>query len=162
MYQDGIREFYSPTHLIFGWGASARTGLEAKRLGGKRVFLVTDQRVHSAELSKGPIESLREAGIEVVLFADCEVDPAIATVERALRLYHAESCDVVVVVGGGSPICLGRAVALRATNRDKDLRAMEGMNQFSAPPHRPCSLPRQPDPAVRCLPCSSSPTRSGR
>jgi alcohol dehydrogenase len=134
VYQDGIREFYSPTYLIFGWGASASTGLEAKRLGGKRVFLVTDQRVHGAGLSKGPIESLREAGIEVVLFADCEVDPAIATVERALRVYHAEGCDVVVVVGGGSPICLGRAVALRATNRDKDLRAMEGMNLFSTRP----------------------------
>jgi len=38
------------------------------------------------------------------------------------------------VVGGGSPICLGRAVALRASNQDKDLRAMEGMNKFSVRP----------------------------
>jgi alcohol dehydrogenase len=134
VYHDGIREFYSPTHLIIGWGAAARTGIEAKRLGAKRVFVVTDQQVHGAGLSKGPIASLREAGIGIVLFADCEVDPAIATVEKALRLYLAENCDVVVVIGGGSPICLGRAVALRATNRDKDLRAMEGMNLFAAPP----------------------------
>lgn len=134
MPDDGIREFYSPTHLIFGWGASARAGTEARRLGGKRAFVVTDQRVHGAGLTQGPLKSLREAGIEPVIFADCEVDPAISTVEKALALYLLERCDVVVVIGGGSPICLGRAVALRATNPDKKLQAMEGMNLFAAAP----------------------------
>ena len=129
-----IREFYSPTHLIFGWGAAARTGGEAKRLGARRVFLVTDQRVHGAGLTKVPLDSLREAGAEVVVFADCEPDPAIPTVEKALGLYIAEHCDVIVVVGGGSAICLGRAVALRATNREKTLPALEGMNRFDALP----------------------------
>jgi alcohol dehydrogenase class IV len=134
MSQHDIREFYSPTHVIFGWGAAMRTGAEAKRQGGKRVFVVTDQRVHGAGVTKGPLESLRAAGLEVVLFPDCEVDPAIATVEKALQLYLAENCDIVVVIGGGSPICLGRAVALRATNQNNDLRALEGMNKFSARP----------------------------
>jgi len=134
MLHQGTREFYSPTHLIFGWGAAARTGSEAKRHGGQRVFLVTDQRVHAAGATKVPLESLRAAGLEIVMFADCEVDPAIATVEKALELYLAKNCDVVVVVGGGSPICLGRAVALRASNQGKDLRAMEGMNKFAVRP----------------------------
>jgi len=134
MLGQDIRDFYSPTHLIFGWGASARTGAEAKRLGGKRAFVVTDPRVHAAGLTSGPLESLRNAGLETVVFADCVVDPAISTVETALDLYLSEGCDVIVVIGGGSPICLGRAVALRATNRDKSLRAMEGMNLFAALP----------------------------
>jgi alcohol dehydrogenase class IV len=134
MFDQGIREFYSPTHLIFGWGAAARTGAEAKRLGGKRVFVVTDPRVQAAGLTSVPLESLRQAGLEAVVFADCEPDPAIPTVEKALAHYIAENCDGIVVVGGGSPICLGRAVALRATNREKTLRAMEGMNKFTVPP----------------------------
>jgi alcohol dehydrogenase class IV len=134
MLEQDIRDFYSPTHIVFGWGACARTGSEAKRLGGKRVFVVTDQRVHGAGLTRAPLESLRDAGLETVVFADCVVDPAIALVETALERYFAEGCDVIVVIGGGSPICLGRAVALRAANRDKSLRAMEGMNLFEAPP----------------------------
>jgi alcohol dehydrogenase class IV len=139
MQLDEIREFYSPTRLIFGRGAASRTGGEARSLGGCRALVVTDQRVHGAGLTGGPLQSLREAGIEVVLFPDCEVDPAIATVERALEVFRAEACDIVVVVGGGSPICLGRAVALRAANPDLDLRAMEGMNRFARPP-RPTVL----------------------
>lgn len=134
MLHKGIREFYSPTHLIFGWGAASRTGDEAKRHGGRRVFFVTDQRVHGAGATKTPLESLRAAGLETFVFADCEVDPGIATVERALDAYLSNNCDVVVVVGGGSPICLGRAVALRASNQTKDLRAMEGMNKFGVKP----------------------------
>jgi len=129
-----IREFYSPTHLIFGWGAAERTGAEVKRLGGRRPFVVTDQRVHEAGLTKVPLDSLAAAGVEPVLFADCEPDPAIEIVEQALERYLGSDCDVVVVIGGGSPICLGRAVALRATNRQKNLRAMEGMNRFDAAP----------------------------
>ncbi|HJU23411.1 MAG TPA: iron-containing alcohol dehydrogenase [Casimicrobiaceae bacterium] len=134
MTNQGIREFYSPTHLIFGLGAAGRTGGEAKRLGGHRVFVVTDQRVHGSGLTKAPLDSLAGAGLEVVLFADCEPDPAVDVVERALERYLGEGCDVVVVIGGGSPICLGRAVALRATNRQKNLRAMEGMNRFEVAP----------------------------
>jgi alcohol dehydrogenase class IV len=134
-----IREFYSPTHLIFGWGAAERTGAEVKRLGGRRPFVVTDRRVHDAGLTKVPLDSLAAAGVEPVLFTDCDPDPAIEVVEQALERYLAESCDVVVVIGGGSPICLGRAVALRATNRQKSLRAMEGMNRFEAAP-RPTVL----------------------
>lgn len=134
-----IREFYSPTHVIFGWGASARTGAEAKRLGGKRVLIVTDQRVHGTGLTKAPLDSIKSAGLETVLYADCKVDPDIAMVEEVLALYRAERCDVVVVVGGGSPICLGRAVALRASNPDMSLVAMEGMNAFKQPP-RPTVL----------------------
>lgn len=134
MINPEIREFYSPTHLIFGPGAAGRTGVEAKRLGGHRVFVVTDHRVHGSGLTKVPLDSLAGAGIEVVLFAECEPDPDIDVVEKALERYLGEGCDVVVVVGGGSPICLGRAVALRATNRQKNLRAMEGMNRFEDPP----------------------------
>lgn len=134
MLQTEIREFYSPTHVIFGSGSATRTGTAAKHHGGKRVFVVTDNHVHNTGLTKGPIESLRQAGLETVLFMDCEVDPGILTVENAYKQYVSEKCDVIVVIGGGSPICLGRAVALRATNPDKDLLAMEGMNRFSAPP----------------------------
>jgi alcohol dehydrogenase len=131
---DEIRDFYSPTHLIFGRGAAVRTGPEAKRLGAKRVFVVTDRRVEAAGLTERPLQSLRDAGLDCVVFADCEPDPPIATVEAALERYRAEDCDVIVVVGGGSAICLGRAVALRATNPEKSLRDMEGMNRFVAPP----------------------------
>lgn len=134
MFVPETREFYSPTHLIFGWGASTRTGPEVKRLGAKRAFVVTDQRVHGAGLTAASLESLRTSGIESVVFADCKVDPDTSDVETALELYLSRECDVVVVVGGGSPICLGRAVALRATNRDKNLQAMEGMNKFAMPP----------------------------
>lgn len=129
-----IREFFSPTHVIFGWGASGRTGAEARRLGGKRVLVVTDQRVHGGGLTTVPLDALRAAGLETVLYADCKVDPDIAMVEEVFGLYQARDCDVVVVIGGGSPICLGRAVALRASNPDMSLVAMEGMNVFKHPP----------------------------
>lgn len=134
MVEQQTRDFYSPTHVIFGSGSSARTGAETKRLGGKRAFVVTDQRVHSAGLTREPLRSLEDAGIQTVIFDECEVDPSTATVEKALERYRAEGCDVIVCVGGGSPICLARAVALRASNPNLSLRAMEGMNKFAVPP----------------------------
>ena len=129
-----IRDFSTPTYVVFGASAARRTGQEAKRLGAKRAFVVIDRRVQAAGLADEPLESLRAAGVKCIVNADCEPDPDIEAAEKALQQYLAEDCDVVVVVGGGSAICLGRAVALRATNRHKTLREMEGRNNFDSPP----------------------------
>lgn len=129
-----ILDFYSPTYAIFRSGAARRTGKEAKRLGAKRAFVVTDQRVQAAGLPDEPLACLRSEGVHCIVNADCQPDPDIQATEKALVQYIAEDCDVVVVVGGGSAICLGRAVALRVTNRNKSLRDMEGRDKFDAPP----------------------------
>ena len=132
--------YYMPTRVVFGAGMSKTVGKEAKGLGATRAFLVTDQGVHRAGVTAGPLQSLREAGLDPVVFADVEEDPPIATVERGLELFRESGCDLVVAVGGGSPMCAGKAIALRATNPGS-LRDYEGFDRYDIRPVPTIAVP---------------------
>ena len=57
-----------PTRILFGVGAVADLGAEAKKLGATRALIVTDPGVTRAGLL-GPVEeSLKAQGIEVACF----------------------------------------------------------------------------------------------
>src|SRR5690606_3418496 len=43
-------------------------------------------------------------------------DPTVANVEEGLAMFKQHACDVIVALGGGSPIDAAKAIAIRATN----------------------------------------------
>ena len=103
-----------PTRIVFGSGAARQTGSEAKRLGAKRALLVTDRGVVNAGLL-APIEaSLAEAGISFATFADVEPNPVEKNVHDGVRAYREAGTDLIVAVGGGSPLDVGKIIRLKA------------------------------------------------
>ncbi len=130
---NSLFNFYMPTRIIHGFGSAQETGREAAALNMKKVLLVTDKGVKGAGLTDKVVASLEAAGIPVVLFADVEEDPGTKTVGRGLDLLKAEGCDGVVIVGGGSPLCAGKGIALLATNGGT-LPDYEGQDKYKVPP----------------------------
>jgi alcohol dehydrogenase class IV len=107
--------FATTSHIIFGTGTVDSLGRETAALGGKHVLLVTGMRAlrHSGQLSR--VESnLQEAGMSVTTFSEVPPEPNLATVEKGISLLHAKQCDVVVAVGGGSALDVGKAIAALA------------------------------------------------
>lgn len=130
---DAISDYYMPTRIIHGFGAVAETGKEALSLKIEKALLITDQGVRGAGLIHNTISSLESAGIPVVIFSDVEEDPGTKTVLRAVDILKAGGCNGVVIVGGGSPLCAGKGVALLATNGGL-LTDYEGAEKFKMPP----------------------------
>ncbi|HEY3815444.1 MAG TPA: iron-containing alcohol dehydrogenase [Caulobacteraceae bacterium] len=95
-------------------GAAARLGPLVAGLGLARVMVVTDPGLKGAGLLDAPLESLREAGVEAVLFSEVEADPPQACVERAVALALSEGVDGVIGLGGGSSMDTAKLVALLA------------------------------------------------
>ena len=103
-----------PTRVVFGAGAARETGNEAKRLGAKSALIVTDKGVVAAGLL-APVEaSLRGAGLSVSIFANVEPNPVEANVKEGVDAYRGAGADLVVSVGGGSPLDVGKIIRLRA------------------------------------------------
>ena len=125
--------FQMPTKIVHGFGSVAETGKEAKALQVSKALLVTDKGVKGAGLIDKVITSLESAGVPVVVFADVEEDPGTATVNKGLALLQAEGCNGVVIVGGGSPLCAGKGIALLATNGGA-LSDYEGVDKYRVPP----------------------------
>lgn len=108
--------FHIPSRIITGAGASESVGTEAKRLGAKKVLLITDEGIVKegyVEESKGHITS---EGIEVEVFAGVTPDPTMKNVEDALTVLKGAKCDTVVALGGGSSIDCAKATSVMATN----------------------------------------------
>ncbi|MDI1444752.1 iron-containing alcohol dehydrogenase [Polyangium sp. 6x1] len=101
-----------PTRIVFGAGAAKQTGAEASRLGSKHALVVTDKGVVRAGLL-APIEaSLREAGIAWTVFDGVLGNPIEANVHDGVRAWKDAGADLLIAVGGGSPLDVGKLVRL--------------------------------------------------
>ncbi len=122
------------TTVRFGAGSSRRAGEECARLGAKRVFFVTDpfMRDHSKAF---PIvmESLRTAGLEVSVYSDVESDPCVETVDRAAAAMKEYGADMVLALGGGSPMDCAKSVAMLQANEGSIRDYMRKKKTISAP-----------------------------
>jgi len=102
------------TTIEFDHGAVGRLGEFSATLGLRRPMIVTDPGLAGGPIMARVIESLGSVG--AVVFDRTPQNPNEASVESATDLYRTQQCDGVIAVGGGSPIDLGKAVALLATH----------------------------------------------
>lgn len=103
------------TPLKYGPGASEETGWELKRMGVKRVMLITDPGVVAAGIS-GHIQELIEAeGIAVEVYDKVHVEPTSDSLRQAAEFATHGEFDGFVAVGGGSSIDTAKVADLIAT-----------------------------------------------
>jgi hydroxyacid-oxoacid transhydrogenase len=102
--------------ISFGPGVLKETGEHARALNMKRVALFTDPRVKNLECVVDVLAALRNAGCDVAIYDDVQVEPTDASFESA-ALFAAEGrFDGYVSVGGGSVMDTAKAANLYATH----------------------------------------------
>jgi alcohol dehydrogenase len=104
------------TRIVFGVGKAKEAGSLAKELEGTAALLMTDAGLHRLGLTETIEASLREAGVRVEVFNGVVTEPTLASVEAAVEMYRAGSCDLIVAVGGGSSMDSAKAVSLLIGN----------------------------------------------
>ncbi|MDL2210904.1 iron-containing alcohol dehydrogenase [Desulfovibrio sp. OttesenSCG-928-O18] len=113
------RIFRVPPTIHVGEGAAARTGEEAKRLGARRVLVITDAFLAKSGTIKPVMDSLAAAGMEVAVYDQVNAEPTLAHVTDCLELCKKSGSEAIVGCGGGSPIDVAKAVSAMAANSGK-------------------------------------------
>ncbi|HQZ72217.1 MAG TPA: iron-containing alcohol dehydrogenase [Anaerolineae bacterium] len=129
-------EFATAARVVFGAGSLAQLGPAAAALGG-RALLVTGRDVDRALPAA---QVLRAAGIAVQLWS-VSGEPGTADVEAGVLTARAGGCDLVVAIGGGSPLDAGKAIAALLTNDGPPLDYLEVVGRGRA-------LEREPAPFI--------------
>ncbi|WP_299503125.1 iron-containing alcohol dehydrogenase [uncultured Roseobacter sp.] len=114
--------FLSPGRIEFGRGVRAQTARRAIA-HGKRVLLV---RGRSVPWVDALTEKLHSMGAEVTSVFNSG-EPTVSGVEQALQQARARGAEVVVAVGGGAVLDLGKAVAALAPGTGSSMDHLEGV-----------------------------------
>ena len=108
--------FNIPSSVIIGGGASAELLPQLRRLGAKRVLVVTDAFMVKSGVVARLLAPLQEGGIETAVFDGVQPDPTVQNVRDGLALYRSSGAEAVVAIGGGSPLDAGKAISILTTN----------------------------------------------
>lgn len=123
-------QFNVPSTIIVAGGASQQLGAQAARLGGRRALLVTDATMPASGLAKCCADQLAATNIPATVFSGVKPDPTDENVRDGLELLRQENCDLVVGLGGGSPMDAAKVIAVAATN-DAPLREFAGYHRIA-------------------------------
>lgn len=110
-----IATYYWPGQTHFGYGAVQRVGDEAKGLGAKKtVFIVTDAGIVGAGLLQTVVAAVEAAGLAAELFAETPPNPTTTAVDAAAAQFRESGAELVIGLGGGSPIDAAKGVRILA------------------------------------------------
>ncbi len=108
--------YHIPTKVLFGSGAIH--SLHEQELPFKKALIVTTNG--KSVIQYGYLDMVRDelkkAGIASIVFDKVQGNPTHAAVLEGASLAKENRCDVIVGLGGGSPIDTAKAIAYMATN----------------------------------------------
>ncbi len=73
-------------------------------MGKKRAFIVTDSFLYKSGFTKAVTDKLDEMGIIHTTFSNVAPDPTLACAKEGTELMRAFEPDVIIALGGGSPM----------------------------------------------------------
>lgn len=130
-------QFVSPRRIVMGENCITSLGQIVKSYKIGKALLVTDKVLREIGALKPAIESLELAGIKFDIFDDVEPNPTIANVDLGIEMAKKEGFDIVIGIGGGSPMDVAKGIALMATNPGK---VNDYLGMFLPVPEKPLPL----------------------
>nr|HPO26964.1 bifunctional acetaldehyde-CoA/alcohol dehydrogenase [Petrotogaceae bacterium] len=94
--------FKVPPKIYFKYG-SVETSL-TELSDRKRAVIVTDKALFDQGYTDHVTQVLEQTGIDFEVFFDVEPDPSISTINKGLALINSFHPDLIIAMGGGSPM----------------------------------------------------------
>ncbi len=104
-------EFQIPTRIIYGNNILKDLPQELAVFGPRKAFIVTDKIIKKTGLLDKVLEPLKGSEINVVgVFDNVEPNTDVATVNEGARLAQEAGADMIITIGGGSPIDTAKGI----------------------------------------------------
>lgn len=119
-----------PTAIVYGSQSVAQLPSLLAEMDVDFPLVVTDRALGASAVTQRVVSVLSSAGIKHELFAQVEPDPTTAVADEIAALLRSRGHDVVIGLGGGSPMDAAKAAAAGATS---GLASMELVGQDKVP-----------------------------
>jgi alcohol dehydrogenase len=109
-------DFHLPTRIVQSLDAIDQLGPWAVQYGAQRALVVSDRGVIEAGHTRRGMESLREAGLEVLCFDKVHENPTTDDVAAGVEVAQGFAPDLLVGLGGGSSMDCAKGVNFLYSN----------------------------------------------
>ncbi|KPL78417.1 alcohol dehydrogenase [Ornatilinea apprima] len=126
-----LRKFVAP-EIVYGIGARDMAARYAHNFGGRKVLVVTDEGVIRAGWVDALLANLREAGLSSTVFSDVSPNPRDSQVMAGAELFLRENCNLIIAIGGGSPMDCAKGIGIVSYNQ-RSILDFEGVDEVPIP-----------------------------
>lgn len=125
------------TSVRFGIGLSEELGRMLKEMGYERAFIATDKGIVNAGIISKIEEGLKRGGMEYVIYDELIPDPTIEIIDETAEVLRCSGADVVLAVGGGSPIDTAKSICMLQSNEGSIREYLFGGSKTVTQPSMP-------------------------
>lgn len=126
-----LRKFVAP-EIITGLGARLLVGRYIAHFAAKKPMLVTDRIVAGLPWFGEILRVIEESCEAIFVFNETSSNPRDRDVMRGAELFLAQKCDLIIAVGGGSPIDCAKGISIVSSNGGSILD-YEGVDEVDIP-----------------------------
>lgn len=137
-----LRKFVAP-EIIMGIDARLLAGRYLTNFMSKKPFIVTDRNVSGQEWFLDVIKEIENQVLEYYIFDEVSPNPRDSEVMNGVELFLSEKCDLIIAIGGGSPIDCAKGISIVSGNGGHILD-YEGVDEITLP-----------GPPLICIPSTS-------
>jgi len=109
--------FSTAQKVIFGTGSVSQIAEEVRRIGGKKLVVLTDPGIVKLGLDVKLTAHLDKKGLEYGVWSNVEPEPTVDCCRQAVDFVKRGGYDSVVGFGGGSSLDVAKAAAILLTNK---------------------------------------------
>lgn len=126
-----LRKFVAP-EFVYGTDARFLVGRYSRNFGARKVLVVTDPGIIEAGWTSQIVASLEKEGIPSIVFSSVTTNPRSDDIMAGAQVYRSEGCNLIVAVGGGSPMDCAKGIGIVHTNNIPILE-FAGVDQVPVP-----------------------------
>lgn len=126
-------KFAMRTKVLMGKDVCNQIMVEATLIGAKRALLVTDEGLEKAGIIDRVLRHIDKEKLKVIVFNEVKPDPSVKVIDKGSKFAKDNNCDLVIAIGGGSPIDAAKGISVVTTNGGS-CADYEGLNQYNNAP----------------------------
>ena len=107
--------------------------------GKKRAFIITDRFLFDSGAVRTVTDVLEEIDVDYQIFFDVQPDPTLSTAQTALKMVNGYQPDLIIALGGGSPMDVGKIIWLMYEQPDTNFEDIS--MRFMDIRKRICTIP---------------------
>lgn len=125
------RKFVAPEY-VYGVDSRLMAGIFCKKLGGRKILLVTDKGIEKTPWLHEIENELQKQSLNYIIFSSVSPNPRDFEVMEGMEIFNENNCNMILALGGGSVMDCAKGIGIVASNHG-NIREYEGVDMISKP-----------------------------